>query len=152
MSPSDTTWRHRSGPTLAQVMVCYLPAPSHHLNQCWLTISKVLWHSTESITITKSEDIHNKTSLKIVFLKLHPGLPGNNKLRYSRGSAVQSHWRRNLIKEMGSLWMLHVLGSVKRLLPHEWLRFTRLNDWFSLNGRLQLFEITLAHLTRCFLW
>ena len=41
LRPSDAIWRHRSGPTLAQVMACCLTAPSHYLNQCWLIISKV---------------------------------------------------------------------------------------------------------------
>ena len=39
--PSDAIWRQRSGSTLAQVMACYLTAPSHYLNQCWLIIRKV---------------------------------------------------------------------------------------------------------------
>ena len=43
--PSDAIWRHRSMSTLAQVMACCLTAPSHYLNQCWLMISEVLWHS-----------------------------------------------------------------------------------------------------------
>ena len=43
--PSDAIWRHRSGSTLAQVMACCLMAPSHYLNQCWLIISEVQWHS-----------------------------------------------------------------------------------------------------------
>ena len=47
MWPSDAIWRHRSGSTLAQVMACCLTAPSHYLNQCWLIISKVHWHSSE---------------------------------------------------------------------------------------------------------
>ena len=47
LRPSDAIWRHRSGSTLAQVMACCLTAPSHYLNQCWLIISKVLWHSSE---------------------------------------------------------------------------------------------------------
>ena len=42
---SDTIWRQRSGSTLAQVMACCLTAPSHYLNQCWLIISKLQWHS-----------------------------------------------------------------------------------------------------------
>ena len=29
-------------------MTCCLTAPSHYLNQCWLPISEVLWHSPES--------------------------------------------------------------------------------------------------------
>ena len=43
--PSDTIWRQRSGSTLDQVMACCLTVPSHYLNQCWLIISEVQWHS-----------------------------------------------------------------------------------------------------------
>ena len=43
----DAIWRHRSGSPLVQVMACCLTAPSHYLNQCWFTISKVHWHSFE---------------------------------------------------------------------------------------------------------
>ena len=45
MWPSDAIWWHRSGSTLAQVMACCLMAPSHYLNQWWLIISEVQWHS-----------------------------------------------------------------------------------------------------------
>ena len=45
LGPSDAIWRQRSGSTLAQVMACCLMAPSHYLNQCWLIISEVQWHS-----------------------------------------------------------------------------------------------------------
>ena len=34
--------------TFAQVMACFLIAPSHYINQCWLLISEVLWHSPEN--------------------------------------------------------------------------------------------------------
>ena len=37
LRPSDAIWRHTSGSTLAQVMACCLTAPSHYLNQCWLS-------------------------------------------------------------------------------------------------------------------
>ena len=43
--PSDAIWWQRSWSTLAQVMACCLTAPSHYLNQCWLIISEVQWHS-----------------------------------------------------------------------------------------------------------
>ena len=46
--PSDVIWRQGSRSTLAQVMVCCLMAPSYYLNQCWLMISEVLWHSPDS--------------------------------------------------------------------------------------------------------
>ena len=45
LGPSDAIWRQRSGSTLARVMACCLTAPRHYLNQCWLIISKVEWHS-----------------------------------------------------------------------------------------------------------
>ena len=38
--PSDVIWRYRTGSTLAQVMACCLTAPSHYLNQCWLSSVK----------------------------------------------------------------------------------------------------------------
>ena len=37
-------------------MVCCLTAPSHCLNQYWLIISLVLWHSSEGIIMRRSED------------------------------------------------------------------------------------------------
>ena len=46
--PSDAIGRHRIGSTLVQLMACCLTAPSHYLNQWWLIISKVQWHSSES--------------------------------------------------------------------------------------------------------
>ena len=50
-------WRHRSGPALAQVMAYCLTATSHYLIQCWLLISKVLWHSPESNFLASTEVI-----------------------------------------------------------------------------------------------
>ena len=46
--PSDVIWQQGTRSTLAQVMACCLTAPSHYLNQCWLMISEVLWHSPDS--------------------------------------------------------------------------------------------------------
>ena len=46
LRPSDTIWLNRSRSTLAQVMACCLMARSHYLNQCWLIISLVPWHSS----------------------------------------------------------------------------------------------------------
>ena len=48
LSPGETMWWHRYGPTLVQVMACCLTAPSHCLNQCWLTIKGVIWFSPET--------------------------------------------------------------------------------------------------------
>ena len=43
----NAIWRHESTSTLVQVKARCLMAPSHYLNQCWLIISKVQWHSSE---------------------------------------------------------------------------------------------------------
>ena len=53
--PSDATWRHRTMSTLVQVMACCLTAPSHYLNQCWLNIIRVLWHS---LFLWNAQDIY----------------------------------------------------------------------------------------------
>ena len=62
--PNDAIWRQRSGSTLAQVMACCLTAPSHCLNQCWLIISKVLWHSSEGIIMRRSEDTNQQNKIE----------------------------------------------------------------------------------------
>ena len=53
--PGDAIWRRGTRSTLAQVMACCLTAPSHYLNQCWLIIREVPWHSSGCIIIRKSE-------------------------------------------------------------------------------------------------
>ena len=50
-------WWQRSCFTLAQVMACCLAAPSHYLNQCWLFINGVLWHSPKTNFSGRSQDI-----------------------------------------------------------------------------------------------
>ena len=54
--PGDALWRHGTRPTLAQVMACCLTTPSHYLNQCWLIIHEVPWHSSQGIIIRRYED------------------------------------------------------------------------------------------------
>ena len=86
--PSDDTWQHRSGSTLVQVMACCLTAPSHYLNQCWLIISKVLWHSPEGIIIWRSADTSQRYKTENWIPKSHPNFPGANELKF--GSANQT--------------------------------------------------------------
>ena len=53
----DVTWRHRSELTLAHIMACCLTAASRYLNQCWLIVNEVLWHSPEGYFTRNAEDI-----------------------------------------------------------------------------------------------
>ena len=52
---------HRFGSTYAQVMACCLTAPRHYLNQYWLIIKRVLWHSFELNFIGSAHHIDIKT-------------------------------------------------------------------------------------------
>ena len=61
----DTIWRQRSGSTLAQVMAFCLTARSHYLNQCWLIISKVEWHSSKGKFTRDTSAINLKLSGKL---------------------------------------------------------------------------------------
>ena len=54
--PSDAIWQHGTRSTLAQVMACCLTTPSHYLNQCWLVIGEVPWHSSQGIILRWCED------------------------------------------------------------------------------------------------
>ena len=45
MWPSYAIWRHRSGSAFSQVMACSLTATGHYMNQYWLILSEILWHS-----------------------------------------------------------------------------------------------------------
>ena len=62
--PSEAIWQHGSGSTLAQVMACCLMAPSHYLNQCWLTTSKIEWHSSRDNFARDTSAINHWNYLK----------------------------------------------------------------------------------------
>ena len=62
--PSDAIKQQGTESTLAQVMAYCLTAPSHYLNQCWLVISKVLWHSSDGIVMRRSEDTNQQNKIE----------------------------------------------------------------------------------------
>ena len=71
-------WRHRTWSTLVQAMVCCLTVPNHYLNQCWLILTEVLWHTHEGNVTGNVQEIFQ--SLKITNLRLQPHLPVANEL------------------------------------------------------------------------
>ena len=108
--PSDTIWHHKSGSTLAQVMACCLRAPSHYLNQCWLIISKVQWHSSECNFTRDASAISHWNLLENYLSEFCSNLPWANELNilglnrqqtiiYSNADSV--HWCRNNIIYLG---------------------------------------------------
>ena len=61
-------------------MACCLTAPSHYLNQCWLIIRGVLWHTSEVLQELLKVSIQDM-SLKKTFWKIFSNPPGANELR-----------------------------------------------------------------------
>ena len=121
--PSDAMWQHRSGPTLAQVMAWCLMAPSHYMNQCWLFISEVLWHSPESTFIVSA---HMKI-LNIKLLHLLPHLPGTSKLikvQYSLKSQTCFHQ-----SSFGHWWFEIMFRRPETIFQAAW--------WDDVNGLAQ---------------
>ena len=68
------------GPRSTQVMAWCLMAPSHYLNQSWLLISEVLWHSPEDNFTGMFTISILDISLKITNLGLQPHHPWYNEL------------------------------------------------------------------------
>ena len=57
------------GSTLTQVMDCCLMAPSHYMNQCWLIIKGVLWHSPVS-NFTSAHELNPSHVIRDYTLKI----------------------------------------------------------------------------------
>ena len=73
--PADAIWLYLSGSTLAQIIACCLMTPSHYLNNCWLWISRVVWHSPESnFTVSAHVTIMYNEFENHIF-KLMPHIP-----------------------------------------------------------------------------
>ena len=104
LRPSDAIWRQWFWTTLAQVMACCLTAPSHYLNQCWLIIRGVLWHTSESSFAGIAQGIDSGYEFEKDILK--------NIFKSPRGQWVNSisltHWGRvtNLsVSKLCHLWI-----------------------------------------------
>ena len=82
LGPNDAIWRQISGLPLAQIMACCLTAPSHYLNQCWLIICKVEWHSSKASSQDIPQPSINEIIWKIKYLKYHSIFPGANELTH----------------------------------------------------------------------
>ena len=78
--PSYAIRWYKTGSTLALVMVWSLMAPCHYLNQCWLIINKVLWHSTVGSFTGNAPYIHPWYMFEDYQFKIKPRLPEANEL------------------------------------------------------------------------
>ena len=73
--PREAIWWQRFGSTLDQVMACCLTAPSHYLNQCWLIINVVMWHSPKTNFTGSALDGYQFRKVITVWKKKYISLP-----------------------------------------------------------------------------
>ena len=92
LRPSDAIWRQRSRSTLAQVMACCLTAPSHYLNQCWLIISNVQWHSSEGNFTRNNSAIDHWNKLENFLAKISFISPRGQWVNSSPHAAYMHQW------------------------------------------------------------
>ena len=85
--PSDAIWQQGSRSTVVQVVACCLTAPSHYLNQCWLSSLRSSYVHLRAILLEISQQSVTKISLKIIFLRFYWNLPGANEL-----TCIESKW------------------------------------------------------------
>ena len=95
--PSDAMWRQRTVSTLAQVMACFLTAPSHYLNQCWRIMNLVLWHHTENNFIGISQNINLKNEFENYNFKIITASPRGLSIKsnsiYPSHQSLKLTWR-----------------------------------------------------------
>ena len=78
-------------------MACCLMATSHYLNQCWLIIKGVLWHSPDNDFTGQDQDTNTwNESQNYIFFKFHQNLLGTSEL-----SALL--WRQSLINSSSAV-------------------------------------------------
>ena len=78
----DTIWYHGNLSTLVQVMAWCHQAPSHYLNQCWLSINMDQWHSPECNFSGTTPNINPS----IEYDNSAPYIPGANELNIILGA------------------------------------------------------------------
>ena len=100
--PSDTIWQHRPWSTLTQVIVCcWLKAPGHYLNQCWLLSSEILWHSPESNFTMSAPASIRCNKLKNYSFKIIPTSPRGQWVNSSPPSAAYMlQWIRSALVQI----------------------------------------------------
>ena len=94
--PGDAIWRHGTRSTLAHVMACCLTAPSHYLNQCWLIICEVPWHSSRCIIIRRSEETNQLNKIEYCSFKMASRSPRGHWVNLSKAGHVNI-WDPNLV-------------------------------------------------------
>ena len=117
---SDTIWRQRTGSTLAQVMACCLPAPSHYLSQSWLIMNLMLWHPPENnfIGISNINSINDFANYNFKIITASP------RGQWINIQAMQAELKTSLFyisHHFPMSWWLHGQDNPAGALSVQWL-------------------------------
>ena len=110
-------------------MTCCLTAPSHYQNQCWLAISKTLWHSFQGNVYLNTQAIKSPTDLgskfthwKFTLSKSLLHLTENNELNLRMPIDQAS-------PECSASWELFIL-FIFFVEDQYWFDFTHMLHWY----------------------
>ena len=95
--PGDAIWRHGTWSTFDRVMACCLMAQSHYLNQCWLIIGDVPWHSS----LNDVKISINKTRLKIAVFKMASRSPRG---QWVNDALTLGKWWLGAVRQQAITW------------------------------------------------
>ena len=92
------------------------------MNQCWVTINKVHWHSFHGRVYLKTQDINLQiVCLKFTHLKSQPHFPGDNELnKWIHYYKPLMHWSSSQPFLIYMLTLKYSLTSVKSILLSFW--------------------------------
>ena len=93
-------------------MACCLTAPSHYLNQCWLMISEVLWHSPDSNFTESTQNIYRWNEFEIYSFE--------TVVKFPRGQWVKHGAHRGQPISQPHGWAMgYLLWIVERILTFQ---------------------------------
>ena len=125
--PSDDIWCHWSLSTLIQEMAWCLMAPSHYLNQCWIIISEVLWHSPwDNFTGNAQDEMNVKITLRLQPHVLGPMSKCPQHCIVTSNQAQLQIWIHSLHTGLHT----YLLRKLHLNNLHDWLLIFTLNWYF----------------------
>ena len=97
--PSDAKWHWGSWSTLVQAFAWCLTAPSHYLNQSWLGINEILWHSFQGNIYMSTQDIKPQVVLEMYTFEITATFPREQWVKAPCGCSVAPTSYRSQICE-----------------------------------------------------
>ena len=112
--PIDAIWPYKTWWTLPQVMAGCLTAPSHYLNECWLTISEVSWHSPAGKFTKNTQDIYHCYEIGNYWFNIAAASPHGQRVK------IVVHNRQSDVPSINPIYSLAYTNES----PHDlWFEF-----------------------------